>query len=329
MNFLFEYFLFFAKIFTAVIGTLVVVLGMVAILNRSTAKDKEKITIKKLNEKYDGLREELSGIIFSKEEQKARKKEEKEKAKLEKKKAKEKEQRRRIFVLNFDGDIKATAVENLREEVTAILTIARPEDEVLVCVESSGGVVNNYGLAASQLKRIRDQKLNLIVAVDKIAASGGYLMASVAHKIIAAPFAIIGSIGVVAQLPNFNKLLKKCHIDFEQITAGEYKRTLSLFGENTEKGRAKAKEEVEETHLLFKSFVGECRPEVDLKKVSTGEYWYGTDAKKLNLVDELLTSDDYLLKAKETCDLYQISYLAKKKWGEKISSFLKVMMRNM
>jgi len=217
-------------------------------------------------------------------------------------------------VLNFHGDLRAAAVASLREEVTAVLTAAQPEDEVMVRLESVGGLVHAYGLAAAQLLRIRDRRIKLTVAVDKVAASGGYLMACVADRIIAAPFAILGSIGVIAQLPNFNRLLKKHDIDYEQFMAGEFKRTVTLFGENTDKGRHKFQEEIEVTHTLFKEFVKSHRPQLDLDQVATGEYWYGTRALEHRLADELRTSDDYLLDASASADLYEVTFTGKKPW---------------
>jgi serine protease SohB len=206
----------------------------------------------------------------------------------------------------------ASAVATLRQEVTAILTVAEPGDRVLVRLESAGGAVHAYGLAASQIARFRERKVPVTVAVDKIAASGGYMMACTAEHIIAAPFAVLGSIGVVAQLPNFHRLLEKNDIDFELFTAGEFKRTITLFGENTDKARAKFREEIEEVHVLFKDFVKQNRPVLDLAQVATGEHWYGSRALELKLVDELRTSDDYLLEASSDADLYEVTYHAKK-----------------
>lgn len=208
----------------------------------------------------------------------------------------------------------------LREEVTAVLSVATSDDEVVVILESPGGVVHGYGLAASQLQRFKDHRIALTVAVDKVAASGGYLMACVAQRIIAAPFAILGSIGVVGQMPNFNRLLKSHDVDYELITAGEYKRTLTLFGENTEKGREKFREEIEITHALFKDFVRTHRPDVDIERVSTGEHWYGLQALELKLVDAVRTSDDYLRDASATADLYELTYIRKRRGLERILS---------
>jgi serine protease SohB len=209
-------------------------------------------------------------------------------------------------------------VTSLREEVTAVLTVATPDDEVFVRLESGGGMVHAYGLAASQLNRIRERNIPLTVAVDKVAASGGYMMACVANRVIAAPFSIIGSIGVVAQIPNFHRLLKKHDVDFEQFTAGEFKRTVTMFGENTDEGRAKFRKEVEDIHLLFKDFIQKHRPNVDIVKVSTGEYWPAIRALEHDLIDELKTSDDYLLDKNETADIFQIRYSTRKNFLEKL-----------
>ena len=212
----------------------------------------------------------------------------------------------------------ASEVDHLREEITAILCVAEAQDEVLVKLESGGGVVHGYGLAASRLQRIKAKGLSLTVAVDKVAASGGYMMACVADKLIASQFAYIGSIGVLAQLPNFNKLLKKNDIEFEQHTAGEFKRTLTVFGENNDEGRAKFKEEIEEIHVLFKDFVQSQRPEMDIDKVATGEYWPGVKAKTLGLVDDLMTSDDYILSHYPEREIFSVKYSIKKNVAEKL-----------
>jgi serine protease SohB len=166
--------------------------------------------------------------------------------------------------------------------------------------------------------RVRERNIPLTVAVDKVAASGGYMMACVANKIIAAPFSIVGSIGVVAQIPNFHRLLKKHDIDFEQFTAGEFKRTVTMFGENTEEGRVKFRKEVEDIHLLFKDFITQHRPKVDIASVSTGEHWPGIRALENQLVDELKTSDDYLLENSKDADLFEIKYSTKKSLWEKL-----------
>ena len=224
-----------------------------------------------------------------------------------------------MFVLNFDGDIRASAVENLREEISAIVQVARPADEVLLRLESSGGMVHTYGLAASQLKRLRSAGVRLTASVDEVAASGGYMMACVAEKIIAAPFAVIGSIGVVAQIPNFNRLLKEHNVDFELHTAGEYKRTLTLFGENTAAAREKFREELEDTHALFKTFVNDNRPQLDIAQVATGEHWYGTRAIERRLIDTIQTSDDYLLAVSKDKDIYEVKYKRRQAFPERLA----------
>jgi len=316
MEYLSNYGLFLAKIVTLVLAILVVVFFVAGLAMKE--KHADRITIKKLNEKYDELRQAIKSAILSKHDFKKFVKAQKKLTKAEKKA--DESTRKRIYVLQFKGDIKASAVSALREEITAVLTVATPLDEIVVKLESAGGMVHAYGLAASQLQRIRDHKIPLTVIVDKVAASGGYLMACVADKILAAPFSIIGSIGVLAQMPNFHRLLKKHNIDFEQITAGEYKRTLTVFGENTDKGRKKFKEEMEEIHGLFKEYIGEHRPNIDLAQVATGEHWLAKRAMDFNLVDELMTSDDFLLTASETADLFEVEYLTKKTLPEKIFS---------
>lgn len=325
LHFIAEYGLFFAKIITVVIAILVIV-GFIAALS-SKDKSKAKLKVKKLNCKFKELRKTLEQKILGKKELKQQAKVEK-KSKKAAKKAEQKPNKKRIFLLNFKGDIKASAADSLREEITAILQIATTKDEVVIKIESPGGIVSNYGFAASQLRRLRDNNIRLVAFVDRVAASGGYLMAAVADQIIAAPFAIIGSIGVVGQLPSFHRFLKKHNIDFEQMTAGEYKRTLSMFGENTSKGRAKFQEDIDEAHKLFKLFVAENRPLLDIDRVATGEYWYGHDAIALGLIDKINTSDEYLLAASKTTDIYEIKYEFKKKLTHKLSHATKLVIDN-
>lgn len=327
-EFLFEYGLFAAKLITFIILFLIAIAAIMLMLS-SRQKETESIEIEKVNDKYDVMKDALEDEILSRNELKLLKKERKRKLKEEEKAEKKRiklgdteEAKPRVFMLRFVGDMHASEVENMREAITAILTTAREIDEVLVLIDSPGGLVHSYGLAASQLSRIRDRKIQLTAAVDLIAASGGYLMASVANKIIAAPFAVVGSIGVLAQVPNIHRLLEKHNIDVEQHTAGEYKATLTLLGKNTDKARSKFREELEETHDLFKEYVKEYRPELDIEKLATGEHWYGKQAIDLKLIDEISTSDDYLLKASETKDIYEVSYVINESLADKISTFV-------
>jgi len=324
IEFFLNYGLFLAKTATIVIAIIVVISAIANAASRRQSEKKDTLEIKKLNNKYEDMAMVMNASMLPKNKLKKLKKEFKEKQKQEKKSPEE--NRKTIFVLNFHGDIRASAVSSLREEITAVLTVAGKGDEVFLKLESSGGVVHGYGLAASELMRIRDRDISLTVSVDKVAASGGYMMACVGHKIVAAPFAIVGSIGVVAQLPNFNKVLKKHDVDFEQFTAGEFKRTVTMFGENTDEAKAKFREEIEDIHLLFKDFIVSHRPEVNIAEVSTGESWPGTRALERNLVDELKTSDDYLLEASEKADIYEVRYITKKGLSERIGfQFQKLM----
>lgn len=298
-QFLTEYGLFLAKAVTVVVAIVVVTAWIAGTAQQLRRQAREGLEVTHINDRLDKMADTLYRHMHDKYERKARAKHKKAERKRRAKAAKlgKSQPSSRLFVVDFDGDIRASAVTNLREEISAILQVARPEDEVLLRLESAGGMVHSYGLAASQLRRLRESGIKLTAAVDKLAASGGYMMACVADRIVAAPFAIIGSIGVVGQLPNFSRLLKDKHIDYELHTAGDHKRTLTLFGENTEEGRAKFREELEATHGLFKQFVADNRAELDIDKVATGEHWHGTRALELKLVDEIKTSDDLLLAA--------------------------------
>jgi len=318
VEFLSDYGLFLAKALTVVVAVLAVVAGTAAASLRGRGERRDRIEVKSLNDRYRRMADTVRAATLDRKGfRKLRRGRSKEERRHKRAAAKERQQR--LFVVDFHGDIRASAVSSLREEVTAILTVAGPSDEVLVRLESAGGVVHGYGLAASQLLRVKDRGLKLTVAVDKVAASGGYMMACVADRILAAPFAVLGSIGVVSQLPNFNRLLRRNDIDFEQFTAGEFKRTVTLFGENTDEGRRKHQEDIEDAHRLFKEFVHEQRSAVDIERVSTGEHWFGRRALALDLVDELRTSDDYLLAAHKDTALFEVRFHGRKRIGERLA----------
>ncbi|MCS6239039.1 protease SohB [Shewanella baltica] len=317
MEFLFEYGMFLAKAVTIVVAIVAVIIVVLA----STVKhksDKGELRITNLSEELEELKHGLKEELLSKKQFKAYEKQLKAEEKA-KDKAADDTSTGKVFVIDFKGSIDAAEVASLREEISAILAIAEKGDEVVVNVESGGGMVHGYGLASSQLDRLRQADIPLTVCIDKVAASGGYMMACVANKIYAAPFAIVGSIGVVAQLPNFNRLLKKHEIDYEQHTAGNFKRTLTVFGENSDEGRQKFQEELEETHVLFKAFVGKYRPELDLVKVATGEHWYGQQAIELGLVDAISTSDDVIMSLAAERTVYKMRYQVRKKLADKIA----------
>ena len=301
-EFLAEYGLFLLKVVTVALA-IVVVIVIAAAEGRKAGH--EGLEVESINKKYKGMASVLRKAVMQKSDQKKEAKEEKKRVKADAKKA---SSRPKSFVIDFKGDLKASGVPSLREEVTAILDVATADDEVIVRLENHGGVVHEHGLAASQLARIRDRDIRLSICVDKVAASGGYLMACVASRIYVAPFAILGSIGVLAQIPNFNRLLDSHGVDFEQITAGKYKRTVTMFGENTDEDRAKLKEELEEVHGLFKSAVSTYRPDLDLDKVATGEHWYGSRALELGLADEIKTSDELLTELAADRELFRVAY---------------------
>ncbi len=337
IEFFFDYGLFAAKLATIVIAILVVVVVSAMATRRVKKSRKGHIETTRVNDEIDAMRIALDAAVSDPDTFKLHLKQKHRREKLERKARRKAlklstrgdaegetraDTKPRVFVLDFQGDLRALAVARLRKEITAVLSMARPDDEVVVRLESHGGMVHAYGLASSQLQRIKQHNIGLTVCVDKIAASGGYMMACVANKILAAPFAILGSIGVVAQLPNFNRLLKKHDIDFEMITAGEYKRTLTMLGENTDKGREKFTEEIEDIHLLFKEFVTQHRPGLDIDRVATGESWFGQRALDQELVDELTTSDEYIAKACAAADVFEVRYVERKPLPERLGIVL-------
>lgn len=316
VEFLFEYGLFLAKTLTFVAAVGAVALIIVGMSRRDGPRGGLKV--EKLNDRYRLLSATLRHAVLPKAQWKKEHKREEKERKAAAKAVQHDGARRRVFVVDFKGDIRATAVASLREEVNAIVAVATPEDEVVLRLENFGGSVHEHGLAASQLARLKERGLTLTVVVDKGAASGGYMMACIGQRIVAAPFAVVGSIGVLAQIPNFNRALTERGIDFEQVTAGRYKRTVTMFGRNTDEDRAKLKEDLEDVHALFKNMVAQNRPQLDIERVATGEHWYGTRALELGLVDEIGSSDDYLLRAAAGADVFHLSYRARHTLPEKM-----------
>lgn len=312
-----EYLLFLAKTATIVVAVLIVLVGVTAAATSRQPGGRDRLQVRRLNERFEKMATTLRGAMAGKRMRSL--------GRLKKRRRPKRAARKpgeRVFVLNFQGDMRASAVNALREEITAVLTVADKGDEVVVRLESAGGLVHGYGLAASQLVRLKQHGLRVTVTADKVAASGGYLMACVADRILAAPFAVVGSIGVISQLPNFHRLLQRHDIDYEMFTAGEFKRTVTMFGENTDKARAKHLQDVEDVHALFKQFIVEHRPALDIDRVATGEYWYGARALELKLVDELRTSDDYLVEQARSRDLYEVRYLVRKPIGARLSEMM-------
>jgi serine protease SohB len=313
IEFIADYGLFLLKVATIVVA-IIVVISAAAAANRKATQ--EGLEVEHLNKKFRSTATALRNAVLRKDARKQEAREEKKRQKAEQKG----DSRPRCFVIDFKGDLKASAVPSLREEVSAVLDVAGEGDQVVVRLENHGGLVHEHGLAASQLARIRDRDIPLTVCIDKVAASGGYLMACVASKIYAAPFAILGSIGVLAQIPNFNRMLDSHGVDFEQITAGKYKRTVTMFGKNTDADRAKMKEELEDVHALFKAAVARYRPDLDLENVATGEHWYGSRALELGLADEIRTSDEVLLELMQERDLYTVSFKIKQPLQKRVMS---------
>jgi serine protease SohB len=314
-----EYGLFLLELLTVVILVVGAVIIIAATARRQS--ETETLTVHHLNEDIERKADVLRRAVLDKHDfKKAAKLRAREKKREKRRTSEAAAPRKRIFVIDFKGDIRASATASLREEISAVLAVAEDGDEALVRLENAGGTVHEHGLAASQLLRLKTHGLPLTIAVDKVAASGGYLMACVADRLVAAPFAIIGSIGVIAQLPNFHRLLEEKGIDFEQVMAGKFKRTLTFFGENTDEAREKLKEELDEVHRLFKHEIGVHRPQVDLERIATGEHWYGVKALELELIDEITTSDDYLLNAASDHDIYSVAYKRRRTLPERLMS---------
>jgi serine protease SohB len=321
LNAFWEYIGFLGKVATLLIA-LAVVIGILASSRGSRGKKSEgDLKVKSLNDFYKALHRAVEQVLLSRSELKLMKKAERKEAKQNRKLGLASTDKQKVYVIDFKGDLRASGAESLRHEVTAALGHAKITDEVVVRLESPGGTVDGYGLASSQLARIREANIPLTICVDNVAASGGYMMACIGNRIMCAPFAVLGSIGVVAQVPNVNRLLKKHDIDVDVVTAGNYKRTMTVFGENTEAGKAKFKEEMEAIHKLFKGFVAKYRPDMDIEMVATGESWFGEDAINKKLADTIMTSDEYLQQKVKTADLIHLQFQRPKKSGLKSKIF--------
>lgn len=316
MEYIFDYLSFLAKTGTVTIAVIAILSVVAAASIRRSLRDHGgRLEVTRVNDRLRDMSFAIQQAVSTTANLKKLTKEEKRNRKRE---SKAESDRERIFVVNFEGDIQASNVNRLRNEITAILSITCETDEVVVKLDSAGGMVHGYGLAASQLARVKASGVRLVATIDKVAASGGYLMAAVADRVLAAPFALVGSIGVVAQIPNVHRLLKKYDVDFDVLTAGEHKRTLTVFGENTEKDREKFIEELEDLHSLFKEFVADNRPDLDLASVATGEAWYGRRAIEHKLIDELSTSDEYLMSACDEKDVFEVKWIEVKKPIERL-----------
>jgi len=320
MELLAELAVFAAKVLLVVLG-IVLVIGAIARAARKGGDEaRGDLRLKKLNDRWKRTTDHMQRAFLGARAFKARHKADKAAAKAQREGGRGAEPTRpRVYVVDFDGNVRASQVTGLREEVTAILGVAKAGEEVVVRLKSPGGLVHAYGLAASQLERLRDKGLRVVAAVDQVAASGGYMMATVAHEIVAAPFAVVGSIGVVAGFPNFHRWLDKRDIDFELMTAGKYKRTMTMFGENTDEARAKFQAELEEAHALFKAHVQRTRPALDLDKVATGEHWYGSQALALGLVDRIATSDDVLAERRDRADLWLVQFVPRRRLFDRVA----------
>jgi serine protease SohB len=311
-------FLLKAIIIVAAIGGLAL---LIARLARSGEPKDQEVKVRSLAERYDDMRDAMNGALLDKKERKTLAKSRKKETKAEAKAGRGREPGKRIYVLAFKGDMRASAVKRLGAEIDAVLIAARPgTDEALIRIESPGGTVTGYGLAAAEILRLRDRKIRVTASVDQVAASGGYMMACAADRIVAAPFAIIGSIGVVAPVPNLHRLLQKNEIDFEEMTAGEFKRTVSVLGEITPAGREHFRGKLDETHEAFKAHVAECRPKVDIARVANGDYWLAREALPLGLVDEIMTGDELLFRARDGARLYEVTTEARKTLLQQIMS---------
>jgi serine protease SohB len=315
-----SYLLFLAETVTLVAAVVAVLIAAVVIRQRARGRP-PRLQVDSLNEHLADLELALRSRLLPRKEASRRAGQQRRQRRARRRTGPEPD-RPRVFVLDFRGDPRASGVDALREEITAVLAVATERDEVVLRLRNPGGFVHEQGLAASQLLRVRSRGVRLTVAVDTVAASGGYMMACVADRIVAAPFAVLGSIGVVVEVPNVHRLLDRHGVDVELFTAGRYKRTVTAFSRTTDEGRQKLREQLDDAHVLFRDWVARHRPQLDLEQVATGEYWYGTRALELQLVDELGTSDEYLTAAAGRADVLQVRYTPQRSPAQRLATLL-------
>ena len=307
--------LFFGlKAFIVVVSVLICVLVPIFVIRKSSPIDKDKKSLK-----LENLKKEYNDYIRQFYQKTMNKKNFKKYLKGFYKNEKKESPKTSLFVLSFKGDIMASQVKNLRDEISFILEVAKPKDEVVILIESRGGSVSHYGLAANQLQRLRERDIPLTVCVDKVAGSGGYLMACVGNQILSSPFAFIGSIGVMFGVPNVHDFLKKHDVNYEEFTAGKFKRTVTPFGKITEEKKDRLQSQLNLIHDQFKNFVRRYR-EIDLEETATGEAWLAEEALKKGLVDKLQCSDDYILEQMKTRNVYKVSLKSPQSFFERILS---------
>lgn len=326
-----ELLLFLGQAAIVLLVVLGITTGIIALFSGFGGKSRPsaRLEAKSINDEWSERKRSLESFFLSKKEWKARMKSDEE---ADKKRVTTGTSKRRLWVLDFNGDTEASHVDSLRNEITAILDLVTSQksadtDEVLLRLESPGGTVTGYGLAASQLARLRKAGIKLTVSIDEVAASGGYMMAVVANHIIASPFAVIGSIGVIGSLPNVNRLLKRFDVDYLEVTAGAHKRPVSMLGPLTEEGLKKFALQIQETHMLFRAHVHQYRPKLDIDKVATGDIWHGVDGLPLGLIDELATSDELIDRARhqEDRDVIQLIWKPARSWRDRIEESVSLM----
>lgn len=225
-----------------------------------------------------------------------------------------------VFVIDYVGSMMASEVVYLTAKIDAIILKSNKDDEVVINITSPGGAVSGYGLVASQIKRLKTAGLKITATVDTVAASGGYMAAVVSDEIIAAPFAMVGSIGVVANVMIYEELLKNIGIQTNVYTSGDSKRTVVPSRVPNAEEEAKLEAQLEEIHSRFKDHVLSFRPDIDEDKVFTGQAFLAADAINFGLVDKIGTSDELLLNLyKDGHRLIEVQFIIEENIGGSVT----------
>ncbi len=217
----------------------------------------------------------------------------------------------RLAVLRFQGlrDLNASGDQRLSEAIDEVLVNRDHFEEAVVIIDSPGGTTHGYGHAYALLERLSASGLKVTACIDRIGASGGYLMALPADRILAGPFAIVGSVGVVAGIPNVKRLLEEKGVSYRLFVAGDKKRVVHFADDDGPEVREYMDEKLAGIHTQFLQAVEKHRGDrVKLDEVRSGDHWSAEESveKGLGLVDELQTSAEYLLERNREVALVMI-----------------------
>ncbi|HIQ50372.1 MAG TPA: signal peptide peptidase SppA [Nautiliaceae bacterium] len=177
----------------------------------------------------------------------------------------------------------------LQKVLSDLDSIEENYDGIILKIDSPGGDAYSTKKIAERIKEI-NKKIPIVACIDQIATSGAYWLASSSDYIVADDFSIVGSIGVYASYLEFTGLMEKLGVKYNRIVFGKYKDILSPFKNLTEEERKLIERKI---NYIYEYFVKEVAKNRGLnysfvkEKIATGEFFFGYEAKELNLVDAI------------------------------------------